>query len=125
MKTSNVQMLAMAIVAILTACSDVATAPEASSSRQPIAPSFDRNSPSFDFSPIDIPGALSTNPQGINAGGDVSGSYVDANKRFHGFILHDGAITTIDYPGADYTDVRGIGPDGSVVGTFANNSEEA
>jgi uncharacterized membrane protein len=125
MKTPNVQMLTTAIIAILTACSESPTMPTAGSSREANAASFDRNTPSFDFASIDVPGAVATSPQGINAGGDISGIYQDANKRFHGFILHQGNVTTIDYPGADYTDVRGIGPDGTVVGTFANNDEEA
>lgn len=125
MKRRNNHMLMTAIVAILAACSDAATAPEGGSSRQAFAPNFDRGSPTFDFATVDVPDALSTNPQGINAGGDISGLYVDASKRVHGFILHEGTITSIDYPGADYTDVRGIGPDGTVVGTYANNGEEA
>jgi hypothetical protein len=77
-----------------------------------------------DFSTIDVPGALATSPQGINAAGDVSGSYVDANHRSHGFVLRGGSFTTIDYPGADGTNVEGIGPDGDVVGTHWLNSEE-
>jgi uncharacterized membrane protein len=124
MKTPKVQMLMLAVVALVAACADSPTTP-AGSSRQAVGASFDRNTPSFDFTSIDIPGALATSPQGINAGGDISGLYVDASRRTHGFIVHQGSVTTVDYPGADYTDVRGIGPDGSVVGTFANNNEEA
>jgi len=78
-----------------------------------------------DFSTIDVPGALATSAQGINAAGDVSGSYVDANFRNHGFVLRAGNFTTIDYPGADGTNVEGIGPDGDVVGTHWSNGEEA
>ena len=125
MNTLKLQMLTVAFTAIVTACGDNPTMPAASAAREPGALSFDRNTPSFDFTSIDIAGALATSPQGINAGGDISGSYIDASRRSHGFILHQGSVTTIDYPGADYTDVRGIGPDGSVVGTFANNDEEA
>lgn len=125
MKTPHAQLLMMVTAALLAACSDSPTTPAASSPRAAGGASFDRNTPAFDFTPIDIAGALATSPQGINAGGDISGIYVDASRRTHGFIIHEGTVTTVDYPGADYTDVRGIGPDGSVVGTFANNGEEA
>ncbi|HKW49644.1 MAG TPA: hypothetical protein VJN70_19460 [Gemmatimonadaceae bacterium] len=125
MKTLKVRMLMMAMVALLAACADNPTMPAAASSRGVGGASYDRETPSFDFTAIDIAGALATSPQGINAGGDISGLYVDANRHTHGFIRSQGSVTTIDYPGADYTDVRGIGPDGSVVGTFANNGEEA
>jgi hypothetical protein len=119
-----------AILAAVIGCSENSpTAPSTDRMRDGLAPSFDRNSPTFGFVNIDVPGAFSTSPQGINASGDVSGTFVDLpNKHFHGFIMHGGsvaAIDTINYPGADYTDVRGIGPDGTVVGTFASNSEEA
>lgn len=124
MKTPSV-LLVLVTVALLTACSDNPTTPGASSSRGAGGTSFDRNAPTFDFTPIDIAGARSTSAQGINADGDISGLYVDANRRTHGFVLHQGSVTSIDYPGADYTDVRGIGPDGSVVGTFKHNGEES
>jgi uncharacterized membrane protein len=125
MRIPIAETLVMMTLAALSACSDNPASPSASRASELGPPSFDRNTPSFQFVPIDIAGALSTSPQGINAGGDIAGIYVDANSRFHGFILHEGDVTTVDYPGADYTDVRGIGPDGTVVGTFANNTEEA
>jgi uncharacterized membrane protein len=124
MKTPHAQML-MAVVALLAACADNPTMPGNRSSPAVAGTTFDRNAPSFEFTPIDIAGARSTSAQGINADGDISGLYVDANRRTHGFILHQGSVTSIDYPGADYTDVRGIGPDGSVVGTFKHNGEES
>jgi hypothetical protein len=83
-----------------------------------------RGQPSFAISTIDVPGALSTGAQGINAAGVISGTYRDANG-VHGFILRDGAFETVDYPDADNTELRGIGPDGTVVGDYWNNDEEA
>lgn len=124
MNTPYVQMLTLAMIAMLTACAENPTTPSAAS-RHAGAVSLYRDTPTFDFAPIDIPGALATSAQGLNAGGDISGFYADASKHVHGFILHEGQVTSIDYPGASYTDVRGIGPDGSVVGTFANAGEEA
>ena len=125
MKTPSVQVLVLITVVSFTACTDDPTMPGAGSSREVGGVSLDRNTPTFDFTAIDMTGALATSPQGINADGDISGLYVDASRHTHGFVLHDGNVTTVDYPGADYTDVRGIGPDGSVVGTFASNGEEA
>jgi hypothetical protein len=121
--------LLSAIVAVLGlfvgACSDLApTSPTTAKPFDSSAPSFDRATPTFSFSTIDVPGAFLTSPQGINGGGDISGWYVDMSTRFHGFILHEGTFTTIDYPGADNTDVRGIAPNGDVVGRHWNNNEE-
>lgn len=118
---------AMAVtLALLGACSDRGpTAPVAEGDLAAGAPSFNRDAPTFSWTSIDVPGALATQPQGINAGGDISGWYVDASRHTHGFILHDGAFTQVDYPGADNTTLRGIGPDGTVLGTYRNDVEEA
>lgn len=108
--------------ALAIGCSDgAATSPRMA----PHGASLDRAQPAFVISTIDVEGALSTVPQGINAGGAVAGYYISADGNYHGFILKDEGLTTIDYPGAGYTDVRGIGPDGDVVGTFADLTEEA
>ena len=85
----------------------------------------DRATPSYEFTTIDIPNSRLTSAQGINAGGVVSGFYVDLQGRTHGFLFADGSLSAINFPGADNTDVRGIGPDGSVVGTHWNVGEEA
>ena len=79
----------------------------------------------FDYTTIAVENALVTNAQGINAGGDIVGWYVDANSIFHGFLLRDDVFTTIDYPGAVFTDARGIGPGGEIVGTYRLPSEPA
>jgi len=50
------------------------------------------------YTQIDVPGATTTVIQGINAAGDVVGSYNDSNGS-HGFLLSSGVFTTIDYPG--------------------------
>jgi uncharacterized membrane protein len=77
----------------------------------------------FSFKTIDVPGAASTSASGINARGDIVGGYVDASLRSHGYILQDGAFTTIDYSDAAGTvvrgtDAKGIGPSGEIVGTY-------
>lgn len=115
-----------AALALLGACSDRGpTAPLAGSDLASGTASFDRDAPTFTVTSIDVPGAGATVPQGINAGGDVSGWYLDPGGHTHGFIMHDGAFTQVDYPGADNTALRGIGPDGTVLGTYRNDVEEA
>jgi uncharacterized membrane protein len=72
--------------------------------------------PSFTYSSIDVPGALSTGASGINARGAVVGSYMDSLGQ-HGFLLNDDGVTSIDYPGATATQARGINHRGDIVGT--------
>ena len=73
---------------------------------------------SFVYSEVVIPGATLVNAQGINAGGDIVGTYKDAAKVSHAFVLKGDMLTTIDYPNAAATEGRGIGPGGAVVGTY-------
>lgn len=77
----------------------------------------------YSFSRIEFPGALSTVAWGINAGGDIVGTYTDAGPVYHGFLLRNGNFTAIDFPGADGTDARGIGPGGEIVGNYWSNDE--
>ena len=91
----------------------------------PVAPRSARVSASigvgdetFSFTQIDVPGALATTPQGINAGGGVVGYFIDANGVSHGFVLRQAEFTTIDFPGAEGTDARGISPGGEIVGAY-------
>lgn len=77
----------------------------------------------YSFSRIDVPGARATQAWGINAGGDIVGTFVDADFVQHGFLLQGGNFTTIDFPGADGTDARGIGPGGEIVGNYWNDDE--
>ena len=87
---------------------------------------------SFNLGTIDVPCAAcpggiarSTSAQGINPGGDIVGSYVDAVGKSHGFLLSGGQFTSIDVPGALVgvagnlpTVARGINPGGDIVGNF-------
>jgi hypothetical protein len=121
MRSRAATSAAVVVCLMGSACAD-ATSP--ASTLAPRTPSVDRRTPTFEYETIDVPGAVSTSPQGINANGDISGAYV-AGGRTHGFIRQNGIITPIDYPTADNTDTRGIGPDGTVVGTYWNVEEEA
>lgn len=77
----------------------------------------------FSFKTIDVSGAASTSASGINARGDIVGSYVDGSQRSHGYVLRDGTFTTIDFTSSDGTaaagtEAKGISPDGEVVGDY-------
>lgn len=72
----------------------------------------------YSYVTVDYPGAAATSLSGINARGDIVGSFVDSEGMSHGFVLRDGVFTTIDIPGAHGTDARGIGPAGDVVGGY-------
>jgi uncharacterized membrane protein len=100
----------------LTGCSgDALTAPVP---RSPLLkPNFDRTAGAFDFTTIDVTGATTTAPQGINASGDIVGSYV-AGGVTRGFLLKNGSVETIEVPGALLTVARGIGPGGEIVGNY-------
>ncbi len=77
------------------------------------------------YTAIDFPGAVLTNAQGINAGGEIVGSYNDAAvpSRTHGFVLSGGEFQSIDFPGARSTVARGIGPGGDIVGSYQTQNE--
>ena len=119
-------LIAVVIVAsvVVSACSDM-TAPKrlvpgSLPAAAILAPQRRESRPegTFDFTTIDVPGALSTSAGGINARGEIVGSYVDANHHSHGYLLRDGQFTTIDFPGSAFTEAWGIGPEGEVVGDY-------
>lgn len=76
----------------------------------------------YEFSPLEIPGAASVVAAGINDAGHVVGWYTRADT-VRGFIHRDGRHTTVEYPGAVLTQLHGIGPDGAVVGSYRNAGE--
>src|SRR5207245_2045674 len=54
---------------------------------------------------MDVNGASQTTAWGINASGDITGSYVVGVVRgpIHGFLLSGGSYTTLDPPGSKQT----------------------
>jgi hypothetical protein len=48
---------------------------------------------------ITMPDGSPTFVKGIDARGDIIGTYTDAGGVGHNFLLHNGAFTNIDYPG--------------------------
>ncbi|MBA2527238.1 MAG: hypothetical protein H0V18_15880, partial [Pyrinomonadaceae bacterium] len=71
-----------------------------------------------EYTTIAPPGAQSSTAFGINAQGDVVGTFVDHDSVQHGFLLRHGEFTVIDFPGALRIIARGIGPKGEIVGSY-------
>ena len=71
-----------------------------------------------EYTTIAPPGARSSTAFGINARGDVVGTFVDQSFVQHGFLLSKGEFTVIDFPGAQGTIARGINPRGEIVGSY-------
>jgi probable HAF family extracellular repeat protein len=69
-----------------------------------------------DFTTIAVPDAFITVAYGVNNRGQVVGTYQDAARSSgHGFLLEEGAFTTIDAPDASgFTDVYDINDEGQL-----------
>src|SRR5437016_1941310 len=67
---------------------------------------------------IDVPGAVTTAPQGINSPGEVVGLTTGADRVTHGFLLSHGTFTEINVPGHLQTAPRGINERGDIVGQY-------
>jgi hypothetical protein len=70
----------------------------------------------YDFVKIDFPNATATTAGSINARGDISGFYFDANGVGHGFRLVKGIFSTIDFPDASFTSARAMNARGDIAG---------
>ena len=70
------------------------------------------------FTSFDVPvaGATVTQPDDINALGQIVGLYLDANGIGHGFLKDGASFTIIDFPGSVQTTVWGINSAGQIVG---------
>jgi uncharacterized membrane protein len=66
---------------------------------------------------IDVPGASATRAFGINAVGEIVGSYTDVTGTW-GFLWADGNVTQIRVPGAVSTEAWGINLRGDIVGRY-------
>jgi probable HAF family extracellular repeat protein len=76
---------------------------------------------SFAFTPLDVPGAISTEARGINPRGQIVGIYADSTGE-HGFLYDRGVFTTIEVPGASGTQAFGINPRGQIVGLYFDST---
>src|SRR5437660_504131 len=74
--------------------------------------------PSCSFTILDVPGSskASAIALGINASGQIVGSYYDAAYIHHGFLYDQGGYTTLDVPDSNYTHASGINASGQIVG---------
>jgi hypothetical protein len=74
------------------------------------------------FESINVAGASATRAFGINARGDIVGSYTDTTGT-HGFLQRGGVVTKIDYPDSPghrttFTEAWGINPRGDIIGRY-------
>lgn len=79
------------------------------------------------FTPVAVPGALLTNPSGVDQAGRVSGTYYSGdpnNPVSHGFLLQDGVYTSWDVPGASSTEILGGNNSGQITGCYADQTGE-
>jgi uncharacterized membrane protein len=70
----------------------------------------------YRFTKIDFPNATATTAGSINARGDISGRYDDADGVTHGFLLSKGVFSTIDFPHASFTSARAMNARGDIAG---------
>ena len=86
-------------------------------------PGLARADVKFNFTTIDVPGAVSTaaNANSTNA---IAGEYDDAGGITHGFILRGGAYTTFDTPagGVSSTTINGINAAGRLAGSYKDTN---
>src|SRR5262249_57246583 len=78
--------------------------------------------PVYTYTTLDDPLAvMGTFAQGINASGQIVGSYV--NNGGHGFLLSGGTYTTLDDPVATQsTSAQGINSAGQIVGYYGDSN---
>lgn len=75
------------------------------------------------FTPIDVPGAVSTQPTGINNFGVAVGGYRDAGGVWHGFIRRaDGAVEPLRLPAAVAVRPYDINDRGDIVGAYVDKT---
>jgi probable HAF family extracellular repeat protein len=68
------------------------------------------------FTTLAYPGALATQPTGINSAGDIVGGWVDSAKIARAFLLKDGIYANVNYPFAAQTFLYGINDSDDMVG---------
>jgi len=71
---------------------------------------------SFD---VPVAGATLTQPDDINASGQIAGAYVDGGL-VHAFLIDGKNFTSFDFPGATSTLAWGINASGQIVGDYLN-----
>lgn len=88
-------------------------------------------SPNGKFTTFDAPGAGAGSGQGtgcpsdcsvsLNDWGAITGTYIDANFNYHGYLrTPKGKIATVDPPGTVFTSPSGINDSGAITGTYVD-----
>jgi len=74
------------------------------------------------YTTLDFPGVtlLACSASGINAAGQIVGSYQLTDGTWHGFLKDGTTYTTINYPGAGSTIPTGINAAGQIVGYYVS-----
>lgn len=83
----------------------------------------------YRFTEVQVPGATSTVPKSLNDAGQVVGYFESAapccyysewpqNRTWQGFLLQNGAYTTISVPGAQWTAALSVDNSGHVFGVY-------
>jgi|SRR5579859_6070759 len=72
---------------------------------------------------ITFPGSAWSFLIGRNEHGDMVGNYGIGDAVYHGFMLRDGAFTTLDYPGAYETILWAINDEDVVTGSYETSAE--
>ena len=71
---------------------------------------------------IEVPGAMGTEPEGLNNRGRVVGVWFDAQGVEHSFLFSDGVYSTLDFPGAtgaySISDATAINDHGEIAGAY-------
>ena len=75
------------------------------------------------YTQFDVPGAVFTSVNGINASGEISGIYIDAGGTYHGYFRSKGVFTTLDPPGSVHTQAEFLNVHGEVVGVYRDASQ--
>jgi uncharacterized membrane protein len=115
-------LLAFAVGATLSACSDGRSSTDPAALRPTAAASTERSASDAEtrtFTTVDVPGASNTLALDINDGGVIVGRYLGAGHT-HGFVRQTtGELATIDFPGAGFTVAAAINRRGDIVGQYA------
>ncbi len=70
-------------------------------------------------------GSIASNISGFNDHGVMVGTYSDTNGYSHGFVITNGAFSTLDSPVGFGTEVWGISEGGIIVGNFWQDSTDS
>lgn len=76
-----------------------------------------------DYELFNLTGGQTFVPAGINAAGQIVGTYYDLNGVWHGFLDTAGVVSNLDVPGASLgTEPTGINDAGEIVGTYYDSN---